>query len=91
MAITRLERKGLRNVSRAKRKKRIIKSLCKVPVIKNVDLDTIKKEFDLKSKTKSDKNLKKKDSTDKKKTQKKTASKNPRLKSKRNIIILSLL
>ena len=67
MAITRLERKGLRNVSRAKRKKRIIKSLCKVPVIKNVDLDTIKKEFDLKSKTKSDKNLKKKDSTGKKK------------------------
>ncbi len=80
MAITRLERKGLRNVSRAKRKKRIIKSLCKVPVIKNVDLDTIKKEFDLKSKTKSDKNLKKKDSTDKKKNSKKDSIKKSKIK-----------
>jgi len=80
MAITRLERKGLRNVSRAKRKKRIIKSLCKVPVIKNVDLDTIKKGFDLKSKTKSDKNLKKKDSKDKKKNSKKDSIKKSKTK-----------
>ena len=53
MTITRLERKGLRNVSRAKRKKQIIKSLSKIPVIKNVDVDAIKKEFDSKLKTKS--------------------------------------
>ena len=53
MTITRLERKGLRNVSRAKRKKQIIKSLSKIPVIKNVDIDAIKKEFDSKLKTKS--------------------------------------
>jgi len=52
MTITRLERKGLRNVSRAKRKKQIIKSLSKIPVIKNVDVDAIKKEFDSKLKTK---------------------------------------
>ena len=44
MTITRLERKGLRNVSRAKRKKQIIKSLSKIPVIKNVDIDAIKKD-----------------------------------------------
>ena len=53
MTITRLERKGLRNVSRAKRKKQIIKSLSKIPVIKNVDVDAIKKEFVSKLKTKS--------------------------------------
>ena len=53
MTITRLERKGLRNVSRAKRKKQIIKSLSRIPVIKNVDIEAVKKEFDSKLKTKS--------------------------------------
>jgi len=70
MTITRLERKGLRNVSRAKRKKQIIKSLSKIPVIKNVDVDAIKKEFDSKLKIKS-KN--KKDTS--KKTEEKSAKK----------------
>ena len=68
MTITRLERKGLRNVSRAKRKKQIIKSLSRIPVIKNVDIEAVKKEFDSKLKTKSSKE--KKESP--KKTEKKT-------------------
>ena len=50
MTITRLERKSLRNISKAKRKKQIIKSLCKIPVIKNVDIKAIKEEFKLKKK-----------------------------------------
>ena len=45
MAVTRLERKGRRNVSKAKRAKQVIKSLNYKPVIKNVDVDAIKKEF----------------------------------------------
>ena len=71
MTITRLERKGLRNVSRAKRKKQIIKSLSKIPVIKNVDVDAIKKEFDsmLKTKSKNKKDTSKK--TEEKPTKKK--------------------
>ena len=50
MTITRLERKSLRNIFKAKRKKQIIKSLCKIPVIKNVDIKAIKEEFKLKKK-----------------------------------------
>ena len=72
MTITRLERKGLRNVSRAKRKKQIIKSLSRIPVIKNVDVDAIKKEFDTKLKTKPD-NKEKKESP--KKIKKKSITK----------------
>tara|TARA_B110000438_G_C15773138_1_gene632850 strand:- start:1458 stop:1628 length:171 start_codon:yes stop_codon:yes gene_type:complete len=53
MAVTRLERKGMRNVSKAKRKKQIIKSLSKIPVIKNVDVEAIKKEFEKNSSKKS--------------------------------------
>ena len=45
MAITRLERKGRRNVSKAKRAKQVIKSLNAKPVIKNVDIEEIKKSF----------------------------------------------
>ena len=45
MAVTRLERKGRRNVSKAKRAKQVIKSLNSKPVIKNVDVEAIKKEF----------------------------------------------
>ena len=72
MTITRLERKGLRNVSRAKRKKQIIKSLSRIPVIKNVDIEAVKKEFDSKLKTKSS-NKEKKESP--KKTEKKPTAK----------------
>ena len=72
MTITRLERKGLRNVSRAKRKKQIIKSLSRIPVIKNVDIEAVKKEFDSKLKTKSS-NKDKKESP--KKTKKKPTAK----------------
>jgi len=45
MAVTRLERKGRRNVSKAKRAKQVIKSLNAKPVIKNVDVEGVKKEF----------------------------------------------
>jgi hypothetical protein len=45
MAVTRLERKGRRNVSKAKRAKQVIKSLNAKPVIKNVDVEEVKKEF----------------------------------------------
>ena len=72
MTITRLERKGLRNVSRAKRKKQLIKSLSRIPVIKNVDIEAVKKEFDSKLKTKSS-NKEKKESP--KKTEKKPTAK----------------
>ena len=74
MTITRLERKGLRNVSRAKRKKQIIKSLSRIPVIKNVDIEAVKKEFDSRLKTKSS-------SKEKKESPKKTEKK-PTAKSK---------
>ncbi len=49
MAVTRLERKGRRNISRAKRAKQVIKSLNSKPVIKNVDIEAIKEEFSKKS------------------------------------------
>ena len=52
MAVTRLERKGRRNVSKAKRAKQVIKSLNSKPIIRNVDVDEIKKSF-LKSSKKS--------------------------------------
>jgi len=72
MTITRLERKGLRNVSRAKRKKQIIKSLSRIPVIKNVDIEAVKKEFDSRLKTKSSSKEKKESP---KKTEKKPTAK----------------
>ena len=51
MAVTRLERKGRRNVSKAKRAKQVIKSLNAKPVIRNVDVEEIKKGFSKSSKS----------------------------------------
>lgn len=45
MAITRLERKGRKNISRAKNRVSKIKQLSAKPVIKNIDIEEIKKEF----------------------------------------------
>ncbi|MFT7232168.1 MAG: hypothetical protein ACI8TA_001384 [Cyclobacteriaceae bacterium] len=46
MAITRLERKGRKNVSRAKARVKTIKRLNSVPLIKNIDIEAIKAEFE---------------------------------------------
>ncbi|MEQ8470464.1 MAG: hypothetical protein RIC35_04730 [Marinoscillum sp.] len=46
MAVTRLERKGKRNKSRAKNRVAKIKRLNTVPTIKNVDIEEIKKSFE---------------------------------------------
>ncbi|MEQ9303098.1 MAG: hypothetical protein RJQ14_04215, partial [Marinoscillum sp.] len=46
MAVTRLERKGKRNKSRAKNRVAKIKKLNTVPTIKNVDIEEIKKSFE---------------------------------------------
>jgi len=46
MAVTRLERKGRKNKNVAKNRVATIQRLSFVPVIKNVDVDAIKKEFD---------------------------------------------
>jgi hypothetical protein len=48
MAVTRLERKGRKNKNVAKNRVATIQRLSFVPVIKNVDVDAIKKEFDAK-------------------------------------------
>ena len=48
MAVTRLERKGRKNKNVAKKRVATIQRLSFVPVIKNVDIDAIKKEFDAK-------------------------------------------
>ena len=45
MAVTRLERKGRKNKSVAKRKTANIKRLSAAPVIKKVDVNQIKAEF----------------------------------------------
>lgn len=45
MAVTRLERKGRRNISRAKNKVISVKRLNAMPVIKNVDIEEMKKSF----------------------------------------------
>ncbi|MFT7029672.1 MAG: hypothetical protein ACJA2C_001060 [Marinoscillum sp.] len=45
MAITRLERKGKKNISRAKNKVISVKRLNAMPVIKNVDIEEMKKSF----------------------------------------------
>ena len=49
MAITRLKRKGRRNILKAKNKRKAIKRLKAVPVIRNIDVEAIKKEFSKKS------------------------------------------
>ncbi|WP_421889018.1 hypothetical protein [Marinoscillum sp.] len=46
MAVTRLERKGKRNKSRAKNRVSKIKQLNAMPTIKNVDIEEIKKSFE---------------------------------------------
>ena len=48
MAVTRLERKGRKNKNVAKKRVATIQRLSFVPVIKNVDINAIKKEFDAK-------------------------------------------
>ena len=58
MAVTRLERKGRKNKNVAKKRVATIQRLSFVPVIKNVDIDAIKKEFHtrkLKATAKADK------------------------------------
>jgi len=45
MAVTRLKRKGRRNILKAKNKKKTIQRLKATPVIKNVDIEEIKTEF----------------------------------------------
>ncbi|MDW7690606.1 hypothetical protein R9C00_22395 [Flammeovirgaceae bacterium SG7u.111] len=45
MAITRLKRKAKRNKSRAKNRVETIKRLNAKPVIKNVDIEDLKKDF----------------------------------------------
>ena len=46
MAVTRLERKGRVNKARAKNRKAVIKQLCATPVIKKVDIEDLKAQFD---------------------------------------------
>jgi len=58
MAVTRLERKGRKNKSVAKKKNAAIKLLNDTPVIKKVDIDKIKEEF--KAKLQAEKPAKKK-------------------------------
>ena len=50
MAVTRLKRKGKKNKSVAKRKTDDIKRLSASPVIKKVDVEEIKAEFEAKKK-----------------------------------------
>ena len=45
MAVTRLERKGRKNKTVAKKRKSSIKRLCAIPVIKNVDIKALKAEI----------------------------------------------
>ena len=48
MAVTRLERKGLKNKNVAKKRITDIQRLTLTPVIKNVDIEAIKAEFEAK-------------------------------------------
>lgn len=48
MAVTRLKRKELRNRSKAGARQKKIKQLTAVPVIKNIDIEEIKREFEAK-------------------------------------------
>lgn len=45
MAVTRLKRKERRNAAKANAKLEVIKQLTKMPVIKKVDVEEIKKSF----------------------------------------------
>ena len=57
MAVTRLERKGQKNVSRAKARVQTIKRLSAAPVMKNVDIEAIKAEFAKKKGAKAEKKV----------------------------------
>lgn len=46
MAVTRTERKGRVNKRRAKTRQQVIKRNNRQPVIKNVDVEAIKKQFE---------------------------------------------
>jgi hypothetical protein len=48
MTVTRLQRKDRKNRARAVNKKVIIKQLLVKPVIKKIDIEAIKKEFEAK-------------------------------------------
>lgn len=48
MAVTQLARKGRVNKTRSRQRKQLIKLLTATPVIKNVDIEVIKAEFDAK-------------------------------------------
>lgn len=56
MGTTRLERKGRRNIARAKNRVIKIKRLNATPPIKNVDVEAIKKEFEKNAKGKKAEN-----------------------------------
>ncbi|WP_026464754.1 hypothetical protein [Adhaeribacter aquaticus] len=45
MAVTRLKRKHRKNIARANNKQRVIKQLLATPVIKNVDIEELKAQF----------------------------------------------
>ena len=45
MAVTRLKRKHRKNIARANNKQRVIKQLLSTPVIKNVDVEELKAQF----------------------------------------------
>ncbi|MFC6999378.1 hypothetical protein [Rufibacter roseus] len=45
MAVTRLKRKDRKNKARQNNKQRIIKQLLSTPVIKNVDVEALKAQF----------------------------------------------
>lgn len=45
MAVTRLKRKDRKNKARANNRQRIIKQLLTTPVIKNVDVEALKAQF----------------------------------------------
>jgi hypothetical protein len=48
MGVTRLQRKVKRNFAKAVNKNKYIKQLCAKPVIRKVDVEAIKKEFEAK-------------------------------------------
>lgn len=52
MGVTRLKRKELRNRSKANARQKKIKQLTAVPVIKNIDIEAIKEEFEAKASAK---------------------------------------
>ncbi|MDQ3395041.1 MAG: hypothetical protein M3512_13135 [Bacteroidota bacterium] len=63
MGVTRLKRKELRNRSKAKARQKKIKHLTAVPVIKNIDIEEIKKEFEAKSSSKKSAPIEEKSAT----------------------------